>query len=318
VPWNVLGAPAELPTTQLQVLEQAPIDEPAKELLGIKGFEGRHYLQGDEFNSHLWYRHIKGIGGAYMGIGSDQQYLFVGWARPEVGWLCDYDPLVVDLHGIYKVFFLAAETPEAFIKLWSSAEAKNSAALLETKLAGDAKLSRYLKLFREQRNNIAIRLGTVRRRMTETKTPSYLTDAETYGWVRGLLATGRLRAQSTNLLADKGIAGIARSARTLGVAMRTVYLSNAEQYWNYSPQFRANFAALPFDDKSFILRTLSTFSINKDYRYNLQPGLKFQAWLASGVQKVHKMVPRRPLKDENDIEFLLFDKDPPASKGKAK
>lgn len=93
--------------------------------------------------------------------------------------------------------------------------------------------------------------------------------------------------------------------------MRVVYLSNAEQYWPYSQVFRDNLRSLPFDEKSQIIRTLSTFTINKDYRYNLQSGKLYQAWLAEPRMKhVHQLVKRRKLKGPDDIEFLVTDSDP--------
>lgn len=305
-------AHAELPpltAAQKQLLDQAPTDPPAKELLGIKGFEGRHYLAGDEYNSHLWYPHIKDLGGAYVGVGSDQAYLFIGWARPEIAWLVDYDPWVVDLHAVYRAFFLSAETPETFLKYWTDANPTAALDRLEHFYADSPKLPMYKQLFRGHRGNIGVRLRYVVKEMKQSKTPSYVTDPETYAYVRKLVETGRLHPQVTNLLGEKGLTGIAATANQLGLKVRLVYLSNAEQYWPYGEQFRKNLRSLPMDEKSQIIRTLSTFTINKDYRYNIQPGLLYQDWLAQPwCTRVHGMIPRRKLKDEKDIEFLVFDK----------
>lgn len=322
--WTCLAAPALAAVAPLSaehkaVLESAPTDAPAKELLGIKSYEGRHYLWGDEYNSHLWYPHVKDLGGAYAGIGSDQQYLFVGWARPEVAWLMDYDAWVIDLHAVYRAFFLASDTPDAFLKYWTDSNTAAALDRLDHFYAGSPQLAQYKKLFRSHRHNIAVRLQWVKRDMTKHKTPCYLNDSETYAFVRGMIESGRLRPQLTNLLADKGLAGIAASAQKLGLKLHLLYLSNAEQYWPYSAQFRKNIRDLPMDGASKIIRTLSTFSINKDYRYNVQPGLGFQAWLERpAADHVHRMIPRRKLKDDKDIEFLIFDKPAPEPRGKKK
>ena len=311
------GTVPPLPADQKAVLDNAPTDAPAKELLGIKSYEGRHYLWGDEYNSHLWYPHVKNLGGAYAGIGSDQQYLFVGWARPEIAWLMDYDAWVIDLHAVYRAFFLSAESPDAFLKFWTDTNTAAALDRLDHFYAGTPKLEQYKKLFKANRHNIAVRLTWVKRSMTTQKTPCYLNDADTYGYVRGMIESGRLRPQLTNLLADKGLAGIAQSATKLGLKLHLLYLSNAEQYWPYSEQFRKNIRGLPMDDASRVIRTLSTFSINKDYRYNIQPGLLFQGWLEKpAAAHVHRMIPRRKLKDDKDIEFLVFDKPVPVAKAK--
>ncbi|MBI5608113.1 MAG: hypothetical protein HY902_04475, partial [Deltaproteobacteria bacterium] len=115
---------------------------------------------------------------------------------------------------------------------------------------------------------------------SKAKAHCYLNDAETYAYVRSLVTGGRLRALRVDLLADKGVASIAAAARAMGLPVRAIYLSNAENYWNYSKQFRANMAALPFDDRALIIRTVSTWNLNYDYSYNLQPAQNFLAWLA--------------------------------------
>lgn len=300
---------AALTAEQRATFHGSAEDAPAKELLGIKGFEGRHYLWGDEYNAHLWHPHIKDLGGGYMGVGSDQAYLFIGWQKPALAWLIDYDVLVVDIHAIYRAFFLEAETPEAFLKLWS--QTAQGLDRIDHHYASHPRHNFYRQLYKQNRGNITVRLGIVRRRMKETQTPSFLTDAATYGFVREMYKAERIRPMSTNLLEDKGVRGIGAAAAKLGIPMRVVYLSNAEQYWPYSQVFRDNLRSLPFDEKSQIIRTLSTFTINKDYRYNLQSGKLYQAWLAEPRMKhVHQLVKRRKLKGPDDIEFLVTDSDP--------
>jgi hypothetical protein len=56
-----------------------------------------------------------------------------------------------------------------------------------------------------------------------------------------------------------------------------------------------------------VIRTLSTFSINKDYRYVVQPGLTYQGFLERKWMKhVHRMIPRRKLEGPDDIELLVY------------
>ena len=110
-----------------------------------------------------------------------------------------------------------------------------------------------------------------------------------------------------NLLDTKGIRGIGAAAKQMQVPIRILYVSNAQQYWDYTQEFRDNIAALPFDEKSYVLHTLSTWSINKDYRYVLQGAQNFAAWMqAAWLKKVNNMIPRRKLKGEDDIDFIHF------------
>ena len=86
-----------------------------------------------------------------------------------------------------------------------------------------------------------------------------------------MLAAGRIRPMVADLNGDRGVVGIAAAAQKLGVPIRLLYLSNAEEYWTrYSEGFRANLKALPFDERSQVVRTLLTWAKNQDYVYNAQ------------------------------------------------
>lgn len=286
-------------------------DPPAKKLLGVnESYEGRSYLAGDEWNLHLYYPYIKDSGGGYMGVGSDQGYLIMSWTKPKLGWLIDYDPLVVETHKIYRVFFEKAKTPDEFFALWKKSNRKSSLKLLEEKLGKDKNYKLIRRVFKDWRVKIYRRHSRVRRIMKKEKIPSYLTNQASYDHVRNMVTQGRVRTMVANLLDDEGLVGIGAAAKKLGVPIRTLYLSNAEEYWKYPKQFRKNIAALHFDDKSYTLHTLSTWTTNKDYRYVLQPSLKYVEWLKRDwVKKIYYMVPRRKLKGPEDIDFIVFKKD---------
>jgi len=106
------------------------------------------------------------------------------------------------------------------------------------------------------------------------------------------VAGGRLRAITADLTRRGAVRRIAGVARRFGVAMRVVYLSNAEEYWERLPdEFRDNLAALPVDERSVVLRTLLTWEHNRDYRYNAQPLPNYRRWLAhASVRTIHDVV----------------------------
>jgi hypothetical protein len=320
----LLAAPAwavqPLTPEQKSTFWGSPEDPPAKTLFGVSDeFVGRHYTTGDEWHAELWQPYIKDLGGGYMGVGSDQAYLYIGWARPEFAWLTDYDPLVVDLHAVYRAFFLEAETPEAFVKFFAPGQQTTALDRLEHHYAGNAKLKTYKEIYNRNRGNIHYRLTLLGKSMRKAKMPCWLTDPETYAYVRDLVRAERVRPLVADLLAGKGVQGVAAAARKLGVTLRVVYLSNAEEYWPYSQQFRANMTSLPVDEKSRILRTLSSFSKNKDYRYNVQPALLYQAWLQRPTLRgVRQMVKRRPLEGPDDVELSVTETDPAAIEAKKK
>lgn len=313
-------AVAPLPAEQKAIFWASPEDKPAEKLLGItEDFVGRHYITGDEWNPQLWLPFIKDLGGGYVGVGSDQAYLFLGWVRPDFAWFIDYDPMVVALHAVYRAFFLEAETPDAFLRLWAPGQQNEALDRLAHHYATDPRLKLYRDLYNHNRGNIHYRLNLLRKKLDKDKVAFYLNDAATYTFVREMVRSGRVRPMSANLLEKAGLVGIAESARKLGVSIRALYLSNAEEYWPYGEQFRTNIKSLPFDDKTRILRTLSSFSVNHDYRYNVQPGLLYQAWLERPTLRgVRQMVKRRKLDGPDDVEISETNTDPAALDAKKK
>jgi len=288
----------------------SPEDPPAKFLHGVAGQEGRHYLTGNEWNLQLFQPALAGLGGGYVGVGSDQAYLFIGWQRPEVAWLIDYDPLVIDAHRIYQAFFTAAETPEAFRALWDKDKKAEAEAAIGQRYGDKPKLVKQLvQTLRNYRGRIIKRLDKVREVVVAAGAPTFLNDAATYTWVREFVMAGRTRPMVGDLLGKKGLVGIGEAARAMGIPIRVVYMSNAEQYWEYNDHFRKNIAALHVDERSVIARTLLTWERNQDYRYNIQPVANFVAWLGKPwVTSLWSFIHRRT-DDGAEPEFFVLDKD---------
>ena len=75
---------------------------------------------------------------------------------------------------------------------------------------------------------------------------------------------------------------MAEAARRVGLPIRTLYLSNAEQYFKYTTNYKENMRSLPFDEKSQVLRTVgkrTDASPDGFYEYIVQRGENFSAWL---------------------------------------
>jgi len=304
--------PKPLTADEVAIFDGAPLDPVPRKLDATRAdLEGRHYLWCDEANLQLWYPHIKDLGGGYMGVGSDQAYLFIGWMKPRFAWLTDYDPWITWLHRSYAAFFAEAKTPDDFYALWSNGKAKSSRALLERVYADDPERKRIVFVFRQARRVVHRRLRRLRKKMKRVDVPSYVTDQAQYDFVRAMVANGRVNPRRVNLLAAAGMKGVAEEARQLGVPIRVLYMSNAESYWRYGKRFRENVAAQPFDERSLILRTVASKNVNDDYHYNMQPGLNFQRWLAEDwVRSVRQVVPRVRIRGKDHVPLTTTDRDP--------
>ena len=302
-----------------------PIDGPLRELIWgdfeddipevlnatREDLEGRHYLTCDELNLHIWYEQVRGIGGAYAGVGSDQAYTFIGWMRPQVAWLTDYDPWVRTTHKIYRTAFENSANIEEFRAFWSDDQQDASWALLEAQWSEDIDFRFMRRVWGDWGPRIERRLRRYRRILNEAEIPSFLTDEETYTFVRDFVMSGRTRSLLANLLDDTALTTIGDISREIDVPIRVFYLSNAEDYWDYPDQFRTNFQSLHFDEQSLILRTNASKRRNGDYRYCSQPALNFQQWLQQDyVENIDDIWIQPRIENEEHIPHTILDDEP--------
>jgi hypothetical protein len=249
--------------------------------------EGQHFLYSDELHLYNFQPRMADLGGMYVGVGSDQAYLFIGWQKPTLAVLADYDPWISALHRSYLAFFERAETRDAFRTWWSPDSVELAQQTLREEYAGREDLDLILSVYRTARGQVNRRLGAISRMASIT--PTFMSDDAQFNYVRNLILAGRVRPVVGNLLDSPGYINIGEAARQLGVPVRNVYTSNAEDYWGYSGQFRDNMRALPFDEQSIITRTRATKPRNQDYRYQQQPALNFVRWLDSGTRSCRTM-----------------------------
>lgn len=252
--------------TQLKIFWGSDEDpKPAKRRVNA------HFWAGNERELYIFYRDLKDLGGGYVGVGSDQCYLFLGWMKARFAWCIDYDDKVVLIHRVHQAFLRRARTPRAYLALWKRRQLKAATALLERAYATDPQRQVILKVFRRARASVYTRLYRLSVFMKRARTPSYVSDQGQYDFVRKRVLARRARPMLGNLLATRALRGIGRAAGRLGVTIRVLYLSNAEQYWRrYPTAFRDNIRALPFDQQSLVLRTFGKSRAKNLYTYQRQ------------------------------------------------
>ncbi|MCX4240878.1 LIC_10091 family protein [Paraliomyxa miuraensis] len=307
--------PVALTDEQVQILLGTPEDSAPEHRGGVtKEREDKHYLAGNERSLEIFRPIIEGVGGGYVGVGTDQAYLFMSWARPEIAWLIDYDPAVVEVHEIYRLFFQAAATPEEFVALWDK-PAREQALALFTNAHDERRAKSLRRWYLGYRGWIHRRLVAVARGMEKAEVPTYLTHQEHYDFIRQMLEQRRVRPMVVNLHDKKGMRGVAQAAQQLGVPIRVLYLSNAEEYWpRYPKQYRQNIADLPFHEDAVVLRTLLIWQVNTDYRYNVQPVANYLQWLAQPyIDDVYDITHGRPKAQAEGINFFETTTDPEQS-----
>lgn len=253
-------------------------------------------------SSHYWisneYRHDlvratlagpdgAGVGGILLGVGTDQNYLMAAWARSEVLVLMDFDTAIPRLHRVYGQAFKTAATPEAFLAFWGDDQVKANLAWIRATWGEEKEGDRMAQAFRTAQPLVRRRLTKTLRDYRKRGQSTFLDDPAQYRHLRDLWRAGRVFALRGDLTAEQTVVDIGAAARKAGLPVRVVYMSNAPQYFDFDARFRANMAALPMDERSWFVHTLTRGAYGYAdgfYHYNVQPGPNFQKWMAEATR----------------------------------
>ncbi|MCX4248064.1 LIC_10091 family protein [Paraliomyxa miuraensis] len=268
-----------------------------------------HYWISNELNQDLWHEHIAELGGAYLGVGTDQNYLLAAWAKSDFMVVVDFDAAIADLHQVYLLFFDEAETYEDFFQRWSPEREEEGLALIDEKLGERPDHKNIRKSYKIARQLVWARLRKVRKIYPERGIATFVSDQAQYDHIRKLTRSGRVYALRGDFTANETMVAVGKAMNESGLSFNVIYLSNVEQYVDYTPQWRRNFIGLPVGEKSVVVRTLGWgafgFAPDEEYHYNVQPAPKFQEWLAtSRVTNLPRMLHFRTKTDVQGLSLL--------------
>jgi hypothetical protein len=111
-----------------------------------------------------------------------------------------------------------------------------------------------------------------------------------------------------DMLAKNTMQGIGAAAKKLGVTIRVYYPSNAPECWPHTAQYKRNVLALPFDEQTVVLQTLSGIRPGfgqprkGHWHYNVQSGLLQQHYMRlRSVGNAKQLVTLRNKTDDPDL-----------------
>jgi hypothetical protein len=261
-------------------LWEGPEDPPAK-------FD-TPYIISNESRHDLFQPYIPQLGGAYLGVGADQNYTLMATARAEFAYLMDLDFRVVDVHRTYAVLIPLAPTAEALLEMFEEQNLASSLGELDKGLHDQPEeiRKRILKRFKLTRKTLRGNMLKVRgRKVDRRKMSTWLSDPEAYAHVHAMFSQHRVRPIVGDLTGTQSMSSIAESAQRIGVPITVVYLSNAEEYFDYTPSFTKNLRGLPTSDDARVLRTLRIYGwvVADRWHYQIQSLPDFQERLSDAA-----------------------------------
>ena len=262
--------------------------------------------------------HVRDIGGAYVGVGSTQNFTLAAWAKSEWIWLMDFTRVVVATNKIHIAFLQECPTPEEFRKLWEPGSKAKAMEVIEKHYAGQPDYDLIRKAWSTS--------GPFQRRRfryddvihKKFNFHGWLNSKETYDHIRGLALKGRIQAVRGDLKGPITVKSIAEQAKKMGIVFRIMYFSNAEEYFPLGDDFRSNWLSLPVDEKSMVVRTISVYrgklpwapgselSTDRGFHYVLQSAPHFQKWLKEGKEglRIEEIVLTGNTDRENGITLI--------------
>ena len=272
-----------------------------------------HYVTSNEYNHQLFYPYIKDIGGGHIGVGVEQNFTIIAWARSEFAWLTDYDPVVVRVNLAHRAIIIASPDRKTFVNYWKrkAKNMKRAIRLLRTFYKSHPERRRIIQAYRYAVRKVARNYRYIlwrKRRYKNRPDFHWLHRKETFLYIRKMFKEGHIRVMKTDLLLNKGLVGIGKISHEVKIPIRTLYLSNAESFWRYTPQFRKNICGLLMDKKSTVLRTHWTKRFgpkySKRWSYAAQGGLHFQEKLKNPrYRHVYSMMKHRRLIERGRYEI---------------
>ena len=257
-----------------------------------------HYPASNERRIDLFKPHIQGLGGGYVGVGTDQNLTFIAWARSDFAWLMDFDYVSVDVNRIHLFFISQAPTFADFKNLWDRKNKTTSFALLEKRFGNEPDFYRIRNAFKVAHrgwNDVPERLRELDLMIRRFKLDTFVNNPQDYAYIRKMVEENRIQAVPGDLKGEITMREIGDAARRMNVPIRVLYTSNAEEYMRFPEPMRKNLLGLPVDQKSVIIRTTTTgtrqelgwpdgekFPETFPFHYNIQPMTVFHVWLARG------------------------------------
>jgi hypothetical protein len=236
-----------------------------------------HYVQTNEWRHDVWFPYLADKRGIYLGVAADQNYTLAAVAKSEFMLLMDLDWRVTELHRAYEVLIEASEDAKTLHERFHEDNADASAKLIEDALRGkvdDGRLKQIVTSWRGARETVYRHLAKVITRTHEGAASSWLSNPEYYAHIRKLYQNDRIRMLVGNLTGPQTLTTVAAVAEGLGLPITVVYLSNAEEYYDYTTQYRKNIKALPTNENTILLRTIySKEWVHADtlWNYQVQP-----------------------------------------------
>ncbi|MCS7206280.1 MAG: hypothetical protein NZ853_11350 [Leptospiraceae bacterium] len=217
-----------------------------------------HYPASNERRIDLFYPYVKNLGGGYIGVGTDQNFTFIAWARSDYAYLVDFDWMAVYVNRLHILFFQESPSFLEFRKFWTRAHKNQTLNLIKNKIPDPKEQETYVKAYHYAQPHVNERLSDLFFMTKNFGFSSFHNQQSDFDYIKSLIEKKRIHPMLGDINGTKTLKSIGEASKSLCIPIRILYLSNAEEYYRYPQTFRENVKSLFFDEQSIILRTVTT------------------------------------------------------------
>ena len=208
-----------------------------------------HFLKSNERRHDLFFSVLSRLGGGYLGVGADQNYTLAAVANAELVFLVDIDGEVIRWHKIYAALIPVAPSPQDLLKLLQARADAQAKEALEQRWPTEA--AELLQSYRNYRHMLGIHLQNEMQVRHNGRPSTWISDPVLYARIRALMIARRVIARVGDLHGERTMLSIGDAAHALHVTIRTVYLSNVEQWFGRVYRLACVPHVLPFSVGNF-------------------------------------------------------------------
>jgi hypothetical protein len=258
-----------------------------------RGLFAEHYPASNERRIDLFMPRIQGLGGGYIGVGTDQNFSFIAKARSECAFLMDFDAEIVKVNRVHLFFWERSQNFDEFKGFWNP-KRKQEIETFITQNSGES-FKDLLDGYRLglKSNWVPGRLEELNYMHKKFGLVTFSHSDDEFQYIKKLIQNKRIQAIVGNLLGDKSMNSISKLSKEIDCPIRILYTSNAEEYFAFPDSFRQNILNLNTDEKGVLLRTITAgtkhgwgypegekYPEKYPFHYNIQPLQNLQKWMS--------------------------------------
>lgn len=234
---------------------------PEEEKISRYQLAAPYYLVSNEHRLELFKPYIENKKGGYVGVGvgTDQNFILIGWAKPEYAYLMDFEPISVCTNKIHIEFIRRSQSYDEFLDFYKKKNYERGLSIIKETLGQDRYYDQCLIAYKalNQQKAFLWRHDNVTKAARDFKWKAWFNNDEDYKVVRDIVLANKVRAVLGDLTKDITFQGIGEASRKLHIPINVLYFSNAEDYFRYPEAWKKSFQTFFISEDSTILRTIS-------------------------------------------------------------